>query len=692
MAVQIREFGAADDAEQVAQLFNSAGYGPMETGRRLTPESLIATMEARETRLFLVAVQGDRVVGTSGYARMSRRRVAPDGQLYAGMFLIEPSMRSGLLAGRLFLESFEWAVAAGVRTLRVEVDPSNRRALPIYVRGGFRSVSDAAPDEDGFIELVSHLPGVTSDLRSAYPDDAPVRDGWRAIRSSRQDSTATGVRRAHDEADWTVDYSFTVRDSAVVATVGAQDGALHSVTIGGEPQAGIAEQPIRPARATEPPLERPLGEFLVRLDPDGLLTIHHPAHLGPVFSDPFPVLDGTPAGGWRPAVTRVVSTDTSTGWRTTSDELTRSVAFDGHALAIAVHGPSDRTITAYPISGVRVAEVSALTENGKVELAHAVLGEWPPDMPGFAPAGESTPAWQARGLQIGWIDRELGTGFRMVCTSGGRARMDGQHAVVLRGSGTISYTVAPQAASSAAGPGGPTTRTCVDEVPGPRWRPVVSRPEPGFVAERPDGTASVLVGSAGVVDWRCATGTILDAASLRRRTFGPFEELPASIWVAAQSDRSIGGGASWALQDPQLPFLPAFDGARDGWTIVPSDDFDVLDVVVRASGRPAVETAVYLRAGDRGSPVEITDSGGTWRRIGPSKNRWRTWTRSARVVVGNGRLDVSCIAGVHPEILVRSTSGGILLTMFARMLPSHTQPARWRISHSSQTDDTRRKL
>lgn len=682
MAIEIREFDAATDAEQVAQLFNSVGYGPMETGKRLTPESLIATMESRETRLFLVAVNGDRVVGTSGYARMSRRRVAPEGQLYAGMFLIDPSMRTGLLAGRLFLESFEWAVTSGVRTLRVEVDPSNRRALPIYVRGGFRSVSDAAPDEDGFIELVSHLPGVTSDLRSAYPEDAPARDGWRAIRSSRQDSTATGVRRADDEADWTVDYTFDVRDTSVVATVGAQDGVLHRVTIDGASQAGFAEKPIRLSVDTQPPRERRLGEFVVRLDRDGLLTIHHPGHLGPVFSDPFPVLDGTPAGGWRPAVTRVFSTDTSTGWQTTSDELTRSIAFDDHALAISVHGPSERTITAYPISGVRVAEVSALTVDGKVELAHAVLGEWPPDMPGFAPAGESTPTWQATGLQVGWVDRELGTGFRIVCSSGERARMDGQHAVVLLGSGTISYTVSPEAGIGAVRPADTRPRARAGEIGGVRWRQTTSQPEPDLVAQRPDGSASVVVSARGVVEWTCATGSILDAASLRRRTFGPFDELPASIWVARQSDRSVGGGANWSLQDPQLPFLTAFDGDRDGWTVVPSDEFDALDVVVRSTARSSAESAVYLRAGDRGSPVELMDSGGTWRRIGPSKGRWRTWTRSARVAVGSRRLEVVSLAGEHPEILVRSTTGGVLLTMFARTDTTHTQPARWRISHS----------
>ncbi|WP_426625857.1 GNAT family N-acetyltransferase [Leifsonia sp. McL0607] len=686
MAIEIRDFDAATDAEQVAQLFNSVGYGPMETGKRLTPESLIATMESRETRLFLVAVNGDRVVGTSGYARMSRRRVAPEGQLYAGMFLIDPSMRAGLLAGRLFLESFEWAVRAGVRTLRVEVDPSNRRALPIYVRGGFRSVSDAAPDEAGFIELVSHLPGVTSDLRSAYPEDAPARDGWRAIRSRRQDSTATGVRRAEDEADWTVDYTFDVRDTSVVATVGAHDGVLHRVTIDGVTQAGFGEKPTRPSFDSQPPRERRLGEFVVRLDRDGQLTIHHPGHLGPVFSDPFPVLDGTPAGGWRPAVTRVVNTDTSTGWQTTSDELTRSVSFDDHALAITVHGPSERTITAYPISGVRIAEVSALTADGKVELAHAVLGEWPPDMPGFAPAGEPTPKWQANGLQVGWVDRELGTGFRIVCISAERARMDGQHAVVLLGSGVISYTVAPQAGFPAVESANTGSRTDADESGHVRWRQTTSRQEPDLVAERLDGSASIVVSTSGVVEWTRASDTILEAASLRRRTFGPFDELPASIWVAGQSDRSVGGGAGWSLQDPQLPFLTDFDGDRDGWTLVPSDEFDALDVVVRATAHTAPEAAVYLRAGDRESPVEIMDSGRGWRRIGPSRGRWRTWTRSARLAVGNGWLEVASIAGRHPEILVRSTSAGVLLTMFARTQTPHNQPVRWRISHSEHTD------
>lgn len=709
MAITIRPFVAATDAEQVARLFNSAGYGPMETGKSLTAATLVAALEARESRLFLVADNGERILGTSGYARMSRRRVAPEGELYGGMFLVDPSMRAGVLAGRLFLESFEWALSTGVRTLRVEVDPSNTRALPIYIRGGFRMIGDGAPDEDGFVELVSHLPGVTAALRAAYPDDVPERDSWRAIRSRRQDSITTGVYRAAvdgaaaDGADdgWRIDYTFEVRDSTVVASVDAQDGRLLGVTIDEVPQSGFGSEPAQLPNAATAPREHRLGDFVVRLDHHGAMSIHHPDHFGPLLSDPFPVLDGTPAGGWRPAARAVSTSEDATGWLTTNGEVTRLIAFDASTVSVRLAGPAGRRITAYPVSGVRVAEVSALTADGRAELAHAVLGEWPPDMPGFTPAGAPSPSWTSKGLQIGWIDRERETGFRIACDSDGHARMDGQHAVILTGSGAMSYTVAPQAPLSAVAPveANPAAATSGGAVGS--WTSTTYRQEPAHLHESVLTEAGVLVNQSGVAEWRTATETILDAATLRRRTFGPFAELPAPIWVTTQPERTPWGAARWALPDERLPFVTelapvAQDAAGNGWTIIPSPQYDALDVVVRMNEPVPSETAVYLRAGDRGSAVEVTDSGGSWRRIGPSKGRWRTWTRSARVSTAVGLLEVTPLAGSDPEILVRSTPAGVLLTLFARTGPTSIHPTRWRIRQvpSAQdygTHDTRRE-
>ncbi|MDR1999130.1 MAG: hypothetical protein LBQ06_04200, partial [Frankiaceae bacterium] len=123
MALDIRRFAGERDTAALADLLNRNNYwGPAWQGQPLAPASLAATLHERCALLTLVGLHRGRIVGSIGFFRDSRRKVAGPQECYAGMFVIDAGHRNGQLAGALFAAGFEHIVEAGVRVLRTDVN------------------------------------------------------------------------------------------------------------------------------------------------------------------------------------------------------------------------------------------------------------------------------------------------------------------------------------------------------------------------------------------------------------------------------------------------------------------------------------------------------------------------------------------------------------------------------------------
>lgn len=691
MAAEIRELDIGRDIERLADFFNRNDYGSIRGGVPLTADSLARVLAERAAGLVMVACDRDRIVGTIGYTRMSGRRVAATHELFAGMFVIAPSYRSGLVAGSLFTASFEKLVAMGIRSLRVEVNPANRRAYPLYVRVGFRALGDARPDEEGYIELVSLLPGVVTDLMQNAPAwlGAAVPSGrydWRTLHGARRQSLHSGVARRADGGA-TIDYEFRVNGRHIVATARVGDAGLESLTVDGVPAPGFRRAVLAGTRDSSGDRvrggpTRTIGDVSVSQDPDtGTLSVRLPGRHGPVLTDPFPVVDGTPAGARRPARRDLAIVDTADGWSVTDGIVTRTVAVRGTGIDIRVSAAAGRVVTCYPWMGLRVADLTIDTGAGTYTAA-TVRGRWPLDLTDFEAAADQVSAWPAAGSRAAWHDHAGGVGVVLEPTTPGLLRLEGMHAGRLVGAGAhVGYRIVVTDGSDrpvarpavAASPPARWTRT--------RWTPTRRGGRPAAAStDSTSGSTVVVADDAGLVEWRASEGHTIGSTFPSRRVVGPLTDVTTALWVAVQADRTDPDvGAEWAGHDACFAF--AGDAAGRSWDVTAADRGQTLFVTLRAGPERAAdgELAVYFLAPGRPDHVLMKDSAGVARRVDGGPTPWRAWTRSAGIPVDRGVLWLSPVAGEEPEILLRSDTFGLLATMLSRLPRARATQATWKL-------------
>jgi ribosomal protein S18 acetylase RimI-like enzyme len=237
----IREYNPATDAAGLAAHFVRSGYGPHHGLSKLGAESMAAVLTERAPELFMVAVDDDDIIGCIGFMRGSGRRVTRDGELFAGLFVLDPRHRNSMLAGNLFVKSFEKLVAGGTRAMRIEANPTNKKAFPLYLRVGFRARPDARADEDGYVELVSHLPGVIGDLLRSNAGDELIdvlpKFSWRNAGAGRDATPTSGVSIQADGAA-VVSYDLSAGDFKLRADINMDSGA----TLGYDVVAGTIQE------------------------------------------------------------------------------------------------------------------------------------------------------------------------------------------------------------------------------------------------------------------------------------------------------------------------------------------------------------------------------------------------------------------------------------------------------------------
>ena len=660
--VDIRLFDPARDAHRVADFYNEEGYGPVASGRPATARIILDILAERAVKLFVVAEQRGRIVGTLGYARMSGRRVALDGQLFAVMFLVAPSLRAGFLVGQLFSDSFERFTTLGARSLRVEVDPTNRRALPLYVRIGFRLVGEGRPDEEGYLELVNHLPGVAAALHGERPSIAggPRYDA-RTIREARRQTLTTGV--GHDRTGApTISYDLEIDGLPVRAVTHADTGEILSATVDGTEIDRRGDATGERVREVRSEVVRPLADgFLIAVQTgDGTIRIEHPSHLGPLAVDPFPVSGETPAGVRRPAVRAVTSSTSDTRWVCTDGEITRTVEFGRGSVSVRVVNRAGGRVTVFPWSGFRAASLTVSSASAeRTTSGRYIRGVWPRDFTDFEAAADDT--IEAETAQAVWADLATGLELGVAVSSPGRWRIEGPHLARVCADGWLDYRYVPRSRRSAA----LATRT-EGEIPH-QYEPMNELDDESITDE-----SLVVLGAAGrysvevdphegIVSWRVRDVNVITAAA-SHRGLASLGVRRAAIWFALQPDRyDPDAGAVSAPPDARLTYRRGVDG----WWAEPLPDSRlILRVNARSAGLAANEVVAYLTM--PAAQAELWDPSEGWLPDETPACRWRAWTSRLRVRTGDGMIEFDPLSGRFPEMLVRRESAGITVAMFAR--------------------------
>lgn len=670
MSAEIRELTGEDDLGRVADFFIRNHYGP--TGVVLSGQALERVFRERGVRLFLVAEERGEIVATIGYATMSGRRVAPPGQLFAGMFVIAPSHRTGMLAGRLFSDSFERLVARGIRGLRVEVDPANSRAFPLYVRVGFRALEGMTPDEDGYVELVSVLPGVTTDLsnnavawtgRSLSGD----RRNWRSIRRSRTQSVDSGIVRLPGCGD-AIRYDFELPGLLVSAVGRVDDAALVTLSVNGSAAPGFAPpgdcEQAHPARIV---VSRALGLFTVTLDERGTLVVSHPGHLGSVVVDPHPVASGGTAGPRRPS-SRPLHVDAADEmWRIDDGDVERVVAFLPAGVRVTAMSRSASEVVCFPWMGLRVARLALSLEGVEARAAHAVRGRWPVDLVDFEASADGESSWPAAGTEVVWSDGASGVTIAATRLRAEKARLEGWHLARLSGETSVGYDLSVSSSGCSSrvrnGRGGRVIDTW--------WR---SRRALADVLQTTTDAGTLIVApEAGLVEWRRDGRPVVCSSFPSRRAIGPLTTVSTALWACAEPDRTdLDLGAAWPTDDARLPFQPSGDTQGAGWSLTSFDSPSELGVRVSAIAEERRLEAVVFLALARATRVRIADSDGGVLELDVSPDPWRTWTRAASFFMDGGWLHLTSVRGIHPEILIRSTAQGLMVAAYSRLASEPT--------------------
>jgi ribosomal protein S18 acetylase RimI-like enzyme len=725
MSAEIRHYNPSTDADAVSEFFNRNQYGPARDSVALTGAQLNLVLAERGMRLFLVAEDRGRIVGTIGYLQVSGRRVSRDDELFAGMFVIDPAYRSGFLAGRLFTSSFGHLLDEGIESLRVEVNPANTKAFPLYVRVGFRSAEPHPhPDQDGYIELVSHLPGVVSRLLRELASDVPLTDvfasfSWRTMAGGRNRTISHGVTSG-DDGEVVVEYEFTVRGQSIRVTVRIEDGSHIETTIDGEVVASPASStpaPVgEPAAPRRPPVHRQVtvGDYTIAVDAAGTVSVRHPSYLGDVYRDALATVPGSPTAWRRPASRQPVITEHRGGWmlawQIDGARLQKQISIEGETLSMVVSSESGRGIVAEPWSSVRTGVIRSRLGGLEQFQTPNVPGLCPRDVVDFEASHAPQPHIPHRrivveepvsgvALEFEWQTAEL---LRMEGQLLGRATTTGRE---LRYSLTLG-----RAAQSAAGvaDAGPPTVALPDGI---EWVAEPAMPESGragadratpsrspqnWVSETRGGhPASVARGGAdselvvvaerGIASWRVDRADVLASPFPSSRTLGPLDDWNAGLWVSRQGDRDDAEhGVGWGVA-PHVDYGTEPAAARASWSVDVLDDaVSSLRLTVRGERVNADDEIVaHLTPKVSGPVVFIAAHPVGWWQLNRTGPRWYGFARAARIPLADGR--VLSIAPDEPgdELLIRSNANFFLVSLISRADPSGSV---WTLAVESSED------
>lgn len=179
-----------EDAQQIANLYNSFGFGPITSGYPLKKSDILRSFDEMEIILFLCLEYKKEIIATVLFTTVCGQKGAEPHAVWGSKLFIHPQFRNGPLPGLLFSKSIVQLTEMGYHYIDVDIDPSHTLALPLYKRVGFIRTSRQHIDYDGFLQLRNYLPYVIDFLKTGYQveklDDSLVDSGWRSLFHTRE--------------------------------------------------------------------------------------------------------------------------------------------------------------------------------------------------------------------------------------------------------------------------------------------------------------------------------------------------------------------------------------------------------------------------------------------------------------------------------------------------------------------------
>ncbi|AZZ42945.1 N-acetyltransferase [Acidipropionibacterium jensenii] len=705
MAVTVRTYQDAD-LPGLAALLTRNSYGPAAHGRDLGPEDLAGVLLQRCVTDLLVGEEDGRILGCLAFGLGSGRRACEPDARFAGLYVVDRSQRKSLLPGRLFREGFSRMMHQGeVRTLRLEASPTNSRALGLYVRAGFRAAPTAHADEDGYLELVTHLPGVIEDLfganRGYSLDNASRSLGWEMVRLGRSADFSTGMTLR--DGRWVITYPITAGQLGLEVDVDLATGtALSYRQTSGEPITLPSERRAEEAPGAAVLLDQTL-DCGARLRVDGAGTLRLTGRSGhELVRERWPVELGVePPAVRRQGHRRRVSAAPVAGlpgaWRLTAqgDPITRLLRIRGDRITVESTPDPDRRAVVTPWIRTRVGS-RALMVDGRWRSGPLVYGLWPEEWTDFEAAYSGSPA-----AALWWTD---GTDAVTSTWSGAEGRPEGLSAPQLVGEtpgGTVTYRLEVTAAGAP-----PQALPLPGEAP---IRPVVLRrrsaprrgaasastasraaradPSPvALAAERSDGERVtlhhgdhevMLAAATGLVRWTFRGTPILTGGYPNRAPLGAYRSHRVAMWCAATPPRGADDqGVEWIDDDGEEVLEFQQQAGLRGWSLAAAGE-RTLRVEARLvddpgglpGGRPRRvfdDAAIVLTPQTRrGAPLAVRVAGRLWR-VENAGLPWRCSVEAAAVELDSGlALVLSGVHGQDAEIFIRRLDDGVVLSVLA---------------------------
>lgn len=678
MTIEVHRY-TDDHAAGLAELLNRTAYGPAAHGVAIDAGQLRRVFIERGITDCMIGVEGDDICGCIAFSIGSGRRAAAAHERFAGLFVIDERHRNSMLAGKLFRELFATCmVKRGVRTLRIEANPANVRAFPLYLRVGFRARPDARPDQDGFIELVSHLPGVIDDLvlnnGEADMESVAHKINWRMMRGGRNLDPAEGVVREDNRL--TIHYPINTGDFELTAVVDYETGSLLRIeqTRGRVLTAPKAEVVV--VESAQTLLRAPLAnnhELLVLSDGTFELARCSGAANVLLLRERWPVALGHDA----PAVRRqgerrkIRATKRIGGWMLQADQdpITRmlEVRDDGATVELRSRSVEGTEVVTSPWITMRIAE-HALRNNIDGESqwhgGPVLPGLWPADWVDFEAAHdalEASASWWSDGissLEISWSGQARSDAR---CAPAVQAAAPGEEVVVTirlaADSPSIMHPVPGLHPVST-----PTRRRSRSQMvavatPTDSLAEFTTAAKQSGMRELHAGVQRLkLADEVGLIDWQVQGTSAVVGSFPAGAPFASLGVRRVGLWCTGLIDRhDADQGVEWADDRGALPYAASV--VENSWGLRMLGDAGLR---VRAHAQ-APETAIHFVPNtSSGLDVLVLVLGRVWHI--DAGDSWHGAVAAAAVTLRDGRVLLAQPVGDQTELFLRAASVGLLIT------------------------------
>lgn len=673
MSISVRPFEQAD-AESIARLFNAHKDSPNPVEGGITGDQLALEIRERGVESFLVAVDGEQVIGTFGVFRSNGRRSVAEHEGFADMFFVAPGYRRSVASGLLFTEAVEGLFRSGRRVLRLTVNPANSTAFRLYRRVGCMSLGYGSPGEDGNVQLYNYIPlimrAVVGDLSDADREQLGELRSFGSI-SERLDDHLASDAFLHD-GRLALQYHLALGGMKLNALVDAHAAVVVEATLIG-PDGSVRRLELdNPPAIPEPDVPAMVarcGDLTLTVDPvDGTVDVGHPDHYGPLVSVTWPGRPGFRAAGWRESDSRAFRMERiSSGVRITELETSISCTarVEDDALIQDFVAEPNSELRMFESVGLRTGWFDAVPVRGpSLTCAPVGAGLAVRDCTEVVAASvELDPSFPAT-----WYGEQ---GEKVVETTGRRTSMihstllDRRFTTDESGAARIVTVVHPPARSR---PGALTFGGLVAD-------PVVSTKESLRIRES----------AAGVADWRINGRRLVRTPFPRIRGFACNPYWRAGVWATHEPERhrrehGMGWGLSRQTWSTTQTGSLISDDRRNLFTINDSLVVGRHEFSVTSAETDGEDVLWLTPMTGPGTRVVFPGLRGPWST--PSSGVWQRWTPSTLIELDQGIwLSIAPAPGheeLVPEILVRSTPSGLLVGCTSRA-GLEEDPMVWRV-------------